>query len=723
MPGVTIRVGSLFSGIGCFELGVERAVRSEGADVETIFQVEIEPYCRNILAKHWPSAKRFDDVRRVATPSVPLPSVDILCGGFPCFPAGTTIETSDGPRLIESITVGDRVATHERRLRRVVSTMRRRDAPLVEVCAMGALPLRTTAEHPFLARRMLGGRPRRFSDPEWVASRDLTKRHYVAQIVRVESDRAVRAWESTAFWYLVGRWLGDGWIIDHKRTSKAPQGTRGSRVASRQRKAIVCCAHDEADDLAAKINAAGLHATRAPDRTSTKFHITSAALVDFLAPFGRGAAAKIVAPFVFDAPTPLLAELFRGWIEADGSSKDGRTRATTVSRALAEGMARVGRIALGEPVSIHRHEVPGTTVIEGRTVNQRTQYAIGYSSGVRKRREGFHDQGLCWVPVRSVSDVGERADVFNFEVEDDNSYVAGSLVVHNCQDTSVAGNGAGVVDGARSGLWREFHRIIVATRPVAVLVENVPGLRSRGLDIVVGDLAAAGFDVAWDILAAADVGAPHRRRRMWIAAWRDAADADGRELWNLAERRPGGSSDGVRGQGETEPRDDGAPRLAPDASPDRRRSGRQSDREREGARGRLAHRRDCPRANASDADSSSSSAGAGPREGDAGRAEPDHGARYPWGWGDAPPALRRMDDGSSARVDAEDGHALSARRRVITAKLEDDSERIAALGNAIVPQCAEVATRWLLRLMAAHGARSEPDDALEVVPTLSKVAT
>ena len=59
-----------------------------------------------------------------------------------------------------------------------------------------------------------------------------------------------------------------------------------------------------------------------------------------------------------------------------------------------------------------------------------------------------------------------------------------------CQDISAAGKGAGLERGHRSGLWREFARIVRELRPSWVLVENVPALRRRGADLVLGDLHA-----------------------------------------------------------------------------------------------------------------------------------------------------------------------------------------------------------------------------------------
>jgi len=86
-----------------------------------------------------------------------------------------------------------------------------------------------------------------------------------------------------------------------------------------------------------------------------------------------------------------------------------------------------------------------------------------------------------------------------------------------CQDISTAGKGAGI-EGERSGLWREYARAVGELRPRYVFVENVAALLVRGLDRVLGDLAALGYDAEWDCIPASALGAPHRRDRLWLVA-------------------------------------------------------------------------------------------------------------------------------------------------------------------------------------------------------------
>lgn len=86
-----------------------------------------------------------------------------------------------------------------------------------------------------------------------------------------------------------------------------------------------------------------------------------------------------------------------------------------------------------------------------------------------------------------------------------------------CQDISIAGAGAGL-DGERSGLWSEMARIIGEVRPRYAFIENSPMLTVRGLDRVLCDLAALGYDAEWGVLSAADLGAHHVRERIWLLA-------------------------------------------------------------------------------------------------------------------------------------------------------------------------------------------------------------
>ncbi|MEU1840281.1 DNA cytosine methyltransferase [Micromonospora chersina] len=86
-----------------------------------------------------------------------------------------------------------------------------------------------------------------------------------------------------------------------------------------------------------------------------------------------------------------------------------------------------------------------------------------------------------------------------------------------CQDISNAGKRVGI-SGPHSSLWRHITTALRVLRPPLVFVENVAALRRRGLDVVQADLAALGYDTSWLCLRASDIGAAHRRDRLFLLA-------------------------------------------------------------------------------------------------------------------------------------------------------------------------------------------------------------
>jgi len=221
-----------------------------------------------------------------------------------------------------------------------------------------------------------------------------------------------------------------------------------------------------------------------------------------------------------------------------------------------------------------------------------------------------------------------------------------------CQDVSHAGKCAGL-SGARSGLWYQFARIVGDVLPRIVVVENVTSGVRRWLPTVRRDLHVLGYRTRAITISAADVGAPHLRKRTFVVAYANCM----RELeqsWSELQERQRTSH--------------GSEDVANAAS---RKGGK-----------------DCP-------------AVLGDSEREVTRTTDEWGARRPGGRGGAPgssgshegwlvePDVGRVAHGLSGGVDGR-------RRRA----------RLRALGNAVVPQCAEVIGRVLLESITAHAERT-----------------
>ena len=105
-----------------------------------------------------------------------------------------------------------------------------------------------------------------------------------------------------------------------------------------------------------------------------------------------------------------------------------------------------------------------------------------------------------------------------------------------CQDISTAGKQAGINEGTRSGLFYELMRVIRVVQPRFVILENVAAILANGLDTVLGELAAAGFDAEWACIPASAVGACHQRDRWWLVAYSSSQQCNDSRSTHSAEQ-------------------------------------------------------------------------------------------------------------------------------------------------------------------------------------------
>lgn len=123
----------------------------------------------------------------------------------------------------------------------------------------------------------------------------------------------------------------------------------------------------------------------------------------------------------------------------------------------------------------------------------------------QRQRDGWLSPAVIWDDLRTFDGRPWRGCV---------DFIFGGIP---CQPYSLAGKQRGAAD--ERDLWPDTRRIIREVGPRLVLIENVPGLLVRGLGRILGELAEDGYDAEWATVSAADVGAWHLRKRVWLVAY------------------------------------------------------------------------------------------------------------------------------------------------------------------------------------------------------------
>lgn len=510
-----MRIGSLCSGYGGIDLAVENYF---GAT--TAWHCEWEDAPSKILAHHW-NIPNHRDLTAVDWDTVE--PVDILTGGYPCFTEDALVLTRDGYRSIAEVRVGDMVLTHRKRWRRVTALMSKQADSTVVVSAQGTPAVRCTLDHPWWTQ-----------EGEWVAAENLRGRRVVQAVPTPEKPSL-----TPELLWVLGRHLADGYI-----QSRADRST-GGRVT-------ITCAHEETEEVLAGLHAAGLHGYVHRERTATKVAVTRNELYELALMCGRGAALKHVPGWLIaQLDAPRAEALLSGYLSGDGyrDNKANAWTATSISKALVHSMALVAQVARNVVCSIRLNPVPPTTVIEGRTVNQRPFWKLTVPD---RNRSGRIEDGYAYKLCRKV-EPADAAAVYNIAVDEDESYVVDNAVVHNCQPFSAAGQRKGADDERH--LWPHVREAIRHLRPRIALLENVAGHRSLGFDRVLGDCAEDGLSVRWVSLRASDIGAPHGRERLFFVVT-DPADqryerrGSARVGWDGSADRGDSAADAHDGAGD-----------------------------------------------------------------------------------------------------------------------------------------------------------------------------
>lgn len=467
---------SMFSGIEA------ASVAWEPMGWKPLIFSDIDEFSDAVLKYHWPSIPNVGDMSKVdwknwtnytkGTPHEHIDTCDLVVGGSPCFPAGYLVTTDRGQVPIEEIQVGDMVLTHTGKFQRVMR-IGGKYAPTVMLKGQGHWGLETTDNHPFYAVEMVrewvrgkgrtGYLAKNPSSPSWVGAKDMVGRFWtshekitdttIPNLTLEGNETTPNIGDDRTLMFIAGMYVGDGWERHDSRRGVVYLGINEKKWKTLQSKVPGLFSFDSQDGKAIKV----------------KCHNRS--LARWLSTFGNGAKNKTIPTWVFGIDADSRQSFLDGYFQTDGHFLPNGKRFTTASRSLAISVKML-IATLGYSTTICRIEPSrDECVIDGRKVNESPYFQV---SMFNTSRSSFSHLGLRCGLVRSVTEINEPKQVFNLEVENDNSYVLDGFIVHNCQAFSTAGLRKSL-DDPRGNLTLEFMRGIRDIKPRWFVWENVLG--------------------------------------------------------------------------------------------------------------------------------------------------------------------------------------------------------------------------------------------------------
>lgn len=484
-----------------------------------------------------------------------IPEHDLLTYSFPCFTAGHLVMTNQGYKKIEDIQTGDKVLTHNNQFKTVVLPMKKQTSLLYKVKSMASEELLVTPEHPFYVRSMIrqnsypiinGKKTRKiirtFSDVTWKDAKDLAKNDYLG--IAINQVQSYPEWNGCidnrwghqkqvntlselftkeAFWWLVGRYMGDGWTREFT--------TKSSQI--KQYRTLICTSKEkvEIEEIEARLNELSFKFSKVEETTTIKYHICNKELTLFLQQFGQYAHGKKLNDTILNLPNQELKSFLEGYLSADGSVDDkGLYSCSSVSQELLYGIGACIAKAYHRPFSINLIKRPQTYQIGDRIISQKDYWQLRFKKTQDTQDQAFYENNYLWVPFRkSEQIIVDPVDVFNFEVEEDNSYTINNIVVHNCQAISLQGKRGGFEknSGTSSSLLWEIEKILNYLSdnnklPTFLLMENVANLFSSkfidGFKVWVKFLDELGYDTTYETLTASEFNCPQNRKRAFAVS-------------------------------------------------------------------------------------------------------------------------------------------------------------------------------------------------------------
>lgn len=553
---------SLFSGAGGDTIGLERA----GFKV-----IAFNEYNKAAIETH---KRNFPSSVLLANPTNGAPDITkvpdsvfaeyagkatVVFAGFPCFVKDTLVLTKAGYKPIQDVTLDDTLLTHTGQFQPIVNLQRKSYSGTLHAIRIKyhPLPIHATDEHPFYVREMVrtwnNGRRSydvSFKAPEWKKANELTNSHYYGmavnqeaivpeftiphQINKSKTIHVPKKLESLDEWFMMGYFLGDGWIQDTQKSDH----TRFAHV--------IRFSINDADTETVLPRLTSVLPITPKQKRSGKceaYGCSDLTWWTILKEFGKYAHGKRIPEWVQSAPPESIRAFLDGYIAADGCAR-GQTSMTTVSADIAFGLQRL-YLKLGQFASVTKTARPSTCVIEGRTVNQRDTYGIRVSDAPM-RYSSFLEGAYAWFAPASITTTEVvNEPVFNFEVETDNSYCVENTLVHNCQGFSRAGKKSAT--DPRNQMYNHFVRVVKNVQPRFLIGENVTGLvnfKSGPADsdpLVIENIQKAfaeiGYTLTWKVQEATDFGVPQKRKRLLIIGHRTNEPFDAASFWAAVAAR------------------------------------------------------------------------------------------------------------------------------------------------------------------------------------------
>lgn len=523
-----LRYIDLFCGIGGFHI----AMSSFGH--KCILACDIDKDCMEVYKDNF-GIQPVNDITKIKESEIE--DFDVLCGGFPCFVKRTPVLTDLGYKNIEDVQHDDMLMTHTGAFHKILNKQFKIYNGNLHTIKCMYIPecIQCTEEHPFLVRQLTHKIENRnkhlvFGEQEWKTSKDIDTNSFIGipinnqsiipqftsikKLNQYQSKEEITIIDKDYQWFMIGYFLGDGWIQDDKRTDGRLLYKIHFVIANNQID-IIKPILEKTFKLTFKENSGGC----------TKFVCSNQSWWEVLNSVGRYAHGKRIPPWIENAPKELLKELINGYASADGNfinyKGTGSYKIETTSQNLALGVQRI-LLKIGIISSVNKMTRPKNCIIQGRVCNQRDTFTIRWYPNKSKKYLSFIEDKYAWLRVKSnfVHHV-ENEPVYNFEVDCDNSYVVNNLCVHNCQAFSHSGKQKGFED-TRGTLFYDICRILREKQPKYFILENVKNLKTHNKgntwNTIYNSLVDLGYETYKTpiVLSPHHIGIPQNRERVFI---------------------------------------------------------------------------------------------------------------------------------------------------------------------------------------------------------------